>query len=75
VEPAFRQQRRLSRQFRAGSAPREDVVKILSALLIVLGVAVIIRTALAGGGALALGYLLGLLLAGAGALRLYLSTR
>jgi hypothetical protein len=51
------------------------VVKILSALLIVLGVAVIVRTALAGGGALALGYVFGVLLAGAGALRLYLSTR
>jgi hypothetical protein len=51
------------------------VTKILSALLIVLGVAVVVRTALAGGGALALGYVLGVLLAGAGALRLYLSAR
>jgi hypothetical protein len=51
------------------------VTKILSGLLIVLGVAVVVRTALAGGGALALGYLLGVLLVGAGALRLYLSTR
>jgi hypothetical protein len=51
------------------------VVKILSGLLIFLGVAIVVRTALAGGGALALGYLVGVLLAGAGALRLYLSTR
>jgi hypothetical protein len=51
------------------------VTKILSGVLIVLGVAVLVRTALAGGGALALGYVLGVLLAGAGALRLYLSTR
>jgi hypothetical protein len=51
------------------------VTKILSGLLIVLGVAVVVRTALAGGGALALGYLFGVLLVGAGALRLYLSTR
>jgi hypothetical protein len=51
------------------------LTRVLSGVLIVLGVAVIVRTALAGGGALALGYVLGVLLAGAGALRLYLSTR
>jgi hypothetical protein len=49
------------------------VTRVLSAVLIVLGVAVIVRTGVAGGGALALGYLLGVLLVGAGALRLYLS--
>jgi hypothetical protein len=50
-------------------------VKILSALLLVLGVAVVVRTAVAGGGILALGYVLGTLLMLAGALRLYLSRR
>jgi hypothetical protein len=50
-------------------------VKILSALLVVLGVAVVVRTAVAGGGILALGYVLGTLLVLAGALRLYLSRR
>jgi uncharacterized membrane protein HdeD (DUF308 family) len=60
---------------RNGVRPREDVVKILSGLLIVLGVAVFVRTAIAGGGFLALGYVFGVLLVLAGALRLYLSTR
>jgi hypothetical protein len=50
-------------------------VKIVSALLIVLGVAVFVRTAIAGGGFLALGYVVGVLLVLAGALRLYLSAR
>jgi hypothetical protein len=51
------------------------VVKILSAILVVLGVAVVVRTAVAGGGFLALGYVLGVLLVLAGGLRLYLSRR
>jgi hypothetical protein len=51
------------------------VVKILSAVLVVLGVAVFVRTAIAGGGVLALGYVLGVLLVLAGALRLYVSSR
>jgi hypothetical protein len=50
-------------------------VKILSGLMVLLGVAVIVRTAVAGGGLLALGYVLGVLLVLAGALRLYLSRR
>lgn len=45
---------------------------VLSALLVVLGIVVLVRTTLAGGG---VGLLLGALLALAGALRLYLSTR
>jgi hypothetical protein len=51
------------------------VTRALSGFVIVLGVAVIVRTAVAGGGVLALGYLLGILLVVAGTLRLYLSTR
>jgi uncharacterized membrane protein len=43
--------------------------------MVVLGVAVIVRTAVAGGGVLALGYVLGALLVLAGALRMYLSRR
>lgn len=58
---------------RAGDRPREEVVKILSALLVVLGLAVVVRTAVAGGGVLAVGYVLGILLVLAGGLRLYLS--
>jgi uncharacterized membrane protein len=47
----------------------------LSALMVLLGVAVLIRTAVAGGDVLALGYALGALLILAGSLRLYLSRR
>lgn len=43
---------------------------LLSALLVGLGVALLVRTALAGGG---IGYLLGVLFVLAGALRLYLA--
>jgi hypothetical protein len=50
-------------------------VKGLSVLLMVLGAAVFLRTAIAGGGFLALGYVVGVLLVLAGALRLYLSAR
>ena len=49
--------------------------RIFSAVLVVLGVAVVVRTAIAGGGALALGYVLGALLVLVGGLRLYLSSR
>jgi hypothetical protein len=65
----------LGRRRLGGVRPRDDPVKILSALLIVLGLAVFVRTAVAGGGVLALGYVLGVLLVLAGALRLYLSAR
>jgi hypothetical protein len=50
-------------------------MKILSALLVVLGLVLFARTAVAGGGVLSLGYVLGALLFLAGALRLYLSSR
>ena len=51
------------------------MTRVLSGLLIVLGIAVFVRTAVAGGGVLALGYLLGILLVVAGTLRVYLSRR
>jgi hypothetical protein len=60
---------------RPGVRPRNNLVKILSGLMVVLGLAVIVRTAVAGGGVLALGYVLGALLVLAGGLRLYLSRR
>jgi hypothetical protein len=44
----------------------------LSALLVLLGLGVFVRTAVAGGGLLALGYVVGVLLILAGGLRLYL---
>jgi hypothetical protein len=48
---------------------------VLSALMVVIGVAIIVRTVAAGGGALALGLLLGLLFVAAGAGRLYAERR
>jgi hypothetical protein len=51
---------------------RANTTIALSALLVVLGIALVVETALVGGG---IGYLLGVLLALAGGLRLYLSLR
>ena len=47
----------------------------LSGAMIVIGVALIIRTIAAGGGALAVGLLLGILFVAAGAGRLWVSRR
>ena len=46
---------------------------VFSALLIALGAAVLVRTAVAGGEGLAFGYIFGVGLMGAGAARLYLA--
>jgi len=51
------------------------VTQVLSALMVVIGVAIIVRTLAAGGGALALGLLLGVLFVAAGAGRLYAERR
>jgi uncharacterized membrane protein HdeD (DUF308 family) len=48
---------------------------LLSILMIVIGIALLVRTIAAGGGALATGLLLGLLFLLAGAARLYLQFR
>jgi hypothetical protein len=45
--------------------------QILSAAMLLIGIAIIVRTMAAGGGALALGLLVGLLFVAAGAGRLY----
>jgi hypothetical protein len=55
-------------------APR-TLTALLSAVLVVLGVAMVVRTVAAGGGPLALGVLVGLLFCGLGAGRLYLASR
>jgi hypothetical protein len=47
--------------------------RVLSVALIVLGVTMVAVTAANGGGALAVGYLVGIGMAAAGVLRLYLS--
>ena len=51
------------------------LVYVLSPAMIVLGVAVLIRTAAAGGGSLAVGYLFGLGLSAAGVLRLWIARK
>ena len=56
---------------RVTGAPKRVTVG-LSILLVILGSALIVETAVVGGG---VGYLLGVLLALAGGLRLYLSSR
>jgi hypothetical protein len=49
--------------------------QVLSAAMLVIGVAIIVRTMAAGGGALAFGLLVGLLFVAAGAGRLYAERR
>jgi hypothetical protein len=47
----------------------------MSILMIVIGIALLVRTVIAGGGAAATGVVLGLLFVAAGAARLYLQFR
>ena len=49
--------------------------QLLSALMVLIGVAMIVRTLAAGGGAVALGLLLGVLFVAAGAGRLWAERR
>jgi hypothetical protein len=51
---------------------RSAATQVLSAAMVVIGVAIIVRTFTGGGGALALGLLLGVLFMAAGCGRLYL---
>jgi hypothetical protein len=55
------------------SGRKSGVRGVFSAILVLLGAAMIVRTAIAGGGLLAFGYVVGSLLVLVGALRLYLS--
>lgn len=49
--------------------------RVMSVLMILIGIALLVRTLIAGGGPLATGLLLGLLFVAAGAARLYLQLR
>jgi hypothetical protein len=49
--------------------------RVMSGAMVVIGIALIVRTLLAGGGAIATGVLLGVLFIAAGAGRLYLQFR
>jgi hypothetical protein len=48
------------------------MTRVLSGLMVVIGIVLIVRTLSLGGGALALGIIFGLLFVAAGAARLYL---
>jgi len=49
--------------------------KVLSSLILVLGLIIVVRTAIAGGGPLSVGVLIGAIFVAIGAARLYLSQR
>jgi hypothetical protein len=49
--------------------------RLLSLVMIAIGIALIVRTLAAGGGAVAIGVVLGVLFVAAGAARLYLQAR
>ncbi len=49
--------------------------KVLSSVILILGVIIIVRTAIAGGGPLSVGVLIGVIFVAIGAARLYLSRR
>jgi hypothetical protein len=55
--------------------PRVTATRVLSVLLVLVGIALVIRTLAAGGGPAARGILLGVLFVVAGAGRLWVSTR
>lgn len=50
-------------------------VRALSVFMLVLGIAILISTLVAGGGPLSVGFLLGVAFVGVGAGRLYVATR
>ncbi|HEY4824526.1 MAG TPA: hypothetical protein VIH49_05705 [Solirubrobacteraceae bacterium] len=54
---------------------RQSFTRLTSSLMILIGVALLVRTIVAGGGAAAVGVVLGVLFVGAGAGRLYLQYR
>jgi hypothetical protein len=59
-------------------APRDvhrQGTRLMAAAMVVLGIAILVRTLAAGGSALALGVFIGVLFVAAGAARLYLQMR
>ena len=49
--------------------------RVLSSVILVLGIAIVVRTAAAGGGPLSVGVLIGVIFMAIGVARLYLSAR
>ena len=58
-----------------GRSVHRSATLLLSAAMVVIGIAMLVRTLGAGGGPLALGFVLGLLFVAAGAGRLYFTWR
>jgi uncharacterized membrane protein HdeD (DUF308 family) len=58
-----------------GGVFHRSATRVMSVVMILIGVALIVRTVAAGGGAIASGMLLGLLFIIAGVARLYLQLR
>ena len=54
---------------------RQSSTRVMSSLMILIGIALLVRTIVAGGGAAAVGVVLGVLFVAAGAGRLYLQYR
>lgn len=54
---------------------RRSYTRVMSILMVVIGIAILVRTIVAGGGPAATGVLLGVLFVAAGAGRLYLQFR
>jgi hypothetical protein len=54
---------------------RRSYTRVMSVLMIVIGIVLLVRTITAGGGPVAIGVLLGVLFVAAGAGRLYLQSR
>jgi hypothetical protein len=54
---------------------RQSYTRVMSILMVVVGVAILVRTLAAGGGPVATGVLLGVLFVAAGVGRLYLQLR
>jgi hypothetical protein len=59
----------------APSQLRNASTRAMSAAFVVIGIALVVRTIAAGGGAAATGIIIGVLFVGAGAGRLYLTLR
>jgi hypothetical protein len=52
-----------------------QATRLLSAAMIVIGIAIVVRTLIAGGGAVSIGIIFGVLFVAAGSARLYLQGR
>ena len=73
--PARRGPREAAGRVGDGGPGMSAATRVLSTLMVVIGIAIVIRTVAGGGGAVAFGILIGLLFVAAGAGRLYAERR